>query len=151
MSKYYIQLNVEGEYTMEDSKNLRSDLRNDKERDTTNNIVSAEADISDINKARREKPSGDFVDERLPKNNQGHQWKQKDAEYMQQDEILNADRAASDNPGKDGRTLSGELEDNSKQSPTVPDNFYETEESKDRNKRGGIELKFTFGCNGGMC
>lgn len=101
------------------------------------NIVSKDADISDVNKARREKPSGDFVDARLPENNSGHQWNKKDAEFMQQDEILNQERAASDNPGKDGRTVEGKLEDNSKQEPTVPDDFYNKQ--KDDNYKGRQE------------
>ncbi len=99
-------------------------------RDASNNIVSAEADISDINKGRREKPSGDMVDERLPENNRNHQWKQKDSEFMQQDEILNQERAASDNPGKNGRNAEGEFSDNSKQEPTVPDDFYDNQEEE---------------------
>ncbi len=68
-------------YKMEDKKtNKKTDKR-----DASNNIVTAEADISDLNKGRREKPSGDMVDERLPENNRNHQWKQKDSEFMQQD------------------------------------------------------------------
>jgi hypothetical protein len=98
--------------------------------DTSKNIVSAEADISDINKARREKPSGDMVDGRLPENNSGHQWKQKDSEFMQQDEILNQERAASDNPGKNSRNVEGEFSDNSKQEATVPDDFYNKQKEK---------------------
>jgi len=95
------------------------------------NIVSADADISDVNKSRREKPSGDAIDARLPENNQGHQWKQKDSEFMQQDEILNDERAASDNPGKDSRSVEGKFTDSSKQMPTVPDDFYKKD--KDEN------------------
>lgn len=105
-------------------------------RDTSNNIVSAEADISDINKYRREKPSGDMVDGRLPENNRNHQWKQKDSEFMHQDEILNQERAASDNPGKNSRNLYGEFADNSKQEPTVPDDFYQKQ-----NETGSRELE----------
>lgn len=117
---------------MEDKK---TDKKTDK-RDASNNIVSAEADISDIDKGRREKPSGDMVDERLPENNRNHQWKQKDSEFMQQDEILNHERAASDNPGKNGRNAEGEFSDNSKQEPTVPDDFYDNqvEESTESKK-----------------
>lgn len=88
------------------------------------NIVTKDADISDVNKARREKPSGDFVDGRLPENSNGHQWKKRDSEFMQQDEILNEDRAASDNPGKEARSVEGRFSDNSVQEPTVPDDFY---------------------------
>jgi len=106
------------------------------------NIVSKDADISDINKARREKPAGDMVDSRLPENNQGHQWKKKDAEFMQQDEILNEERAASDNPGKNGRTIDGKLEDNSKQQATVPDNFYQQKKSEERDESGGHQMKY---------
>ena len=111
---------------MEDKK---TDKKTDK-RDASNNIVSAEADISDIDKGRREKPSGDMVDERLPENNRNHQWKQKDSEFMQQDEILNQERATSDNPGKNGRNAEGEFSDNSKQEPTVQDDFYNNQEEE---------------------
>lgn len=100
------------------------DNKSEEKIDTSHNIVTAEADISDINKGRREKPSGDMVDERLPENNRNHQWKQKNAEFMQQDEILNQERAASDNPGKNGRNVEGEFADNSRQGPTVRDDFY---------------------------
>lgn len=99
-------------------------------RDTSNNIVTADADIPDINKGRREKPAGDMVDEWFPENNRNHQWKQKDSEFMQQDEILNQERAASDNPGKNGRNAEGEFSDNSKQEPTVPDDFYDNQEKE---------------------
>lgn len=106
-------------------------------KETENNIVSAEEDISDVNKSRREKPSGDFVDERLPENNRRHQWKQKDAEFMKQDEILNEERAASDNPGKNSRNLNGEFTDSSKQEPTVADDFYnnDLDNPEKRNER----------------
>ncbi len=112
--------------------------KKNKERDTTNNIVTADADISDINKARREKPSGDMVDGRLPENNSHHQWKEKDSEFMQQDEILNDERAASDNPGKNSRNLDGKFTDSSKQEPTVSDDYYNKskEEVNDRSNRG---------------
>lgn len=108
-------------------------------RDTSHNIVTAEADISDINKGRREKPAGDMVDERLPENNRNHQWKQKDSEFMQQDEILNQERAASDNPGKNGRNAEGEFSDNSKQEPTVPDDFYNKQ--NEQNEEDSTEPK----------
>jgi hypothetical protein len=106
-------------------------------KETANNIVSAEEDISDVNKGRREKPSGDFVDGRLPENNRAHQWKQKDSEFMQQDEVLNEERAASDNPGKNSRNLEGEFTDSSKQEPTVADDFYnkKLDDPENRNNR----------------
>ena len=101
------------------------------------NIVSAEADISDVNKSRREKPMGDMVDARLPENNQGHKWNKDGSENMQQDEILNEERSVSDNPGENARNLDGKLADNSKQKPTVPDDFYnkKSDEMGDRNKK----------------
>lgn len=98
--------------------------------DTSNNIVSAEADISDINKGRREKPSGDMVDARLPENNRNHQWKQDGSEFMQQDEILNQERDAGDNPGKYSRNVEGKFTDASKQEPTVPDDFYNKKDTE---------------------
>jgi hypothetical protein len=116
------EFNNLNQYKMEDKKTEK--------RDTSNNIVTADADIPDINKGRREKPAGDMVDERLPENNRNHQWKQKDSEFMQQDEILNQERAASDNPGKNGRNAEGEFSDNSKQEPTVPDDFYDNQEKE---------------------
>jgi hypothetical protein len=109
---------------IEREQKLNYDRGKKDEKDTSKNIVSAEADISDINKSRREKPVGDMVDERLPENNRNHQWKQTGAENMQQDEILNQERAVSDNPKNDARDPEGNLEDNSKQKATVPDDFY---------------------------
>ncbi|MBS1493774.1 MAG: hypothetical protein JST55_09695 [Bacteroidetes bacterium] len=101
------------------------------EKDTSKNIVSAEADISDINKARREKPAGDMVDGRLPENNKHHQWKQTGAEDMQQDEILNQERAVNDNSKNEARDPEGNLEDNSKQTATVPDDFFNKQNNKE--------------------